>query len=103
MTFAQQASYVDAADGPPRGIRRRLPVETPLYLRPIGRLYHGVPESLLLTLVETYFDNVYNAHLLLHKRSFLESLEAGVARTHVVLGVCALGAKYGCRGCRGLW
>ena len=55
--------------------------------------YLGIPKSLVSTLVELYFDNVYNAALLLHKRLFLESLAAGTARPHVVLSVCAFAAK----------
>lgn len=53
------------------------------------RSYLGIPPSLLETLVEVYYQNVYNASLLLHKRLFLESLAAGTARPHVVLSVCA--------------
>lgn len=59
--------------------------------------YLGIPQSLVLTLVDVYFDNVYNASLLLHKGLFLESLAAGTARLHVVLGVCAWAAKYATR------
>lgn len=57
----------------------------------------GIPKSLLSTLVEVYFDNVYNAQLLLHKRSFVQSVAAGTARPHVVFGVCAFAAKYAFR------
>lgn len=61
---------------------------------PADVYFIGIPKPLVLTLVEVYFDNVYNASLLLHKRLFLESLAANVARPHVVLGVCAWAAKY---------
>jgi hypothetical protein len=56
--------------------------------------YLGIPMALILTLVQVYYDNVYNATLLLHKKSFLQSLAAGSARPHVVLSVCAWAAKY---------
>jgi hypothetical protein len=57
--------------------------------------YVGIPKALLATLVDLYFENVYNAHLLLHRRSFLAAIDNGTARAHLVLGVCAWGAKYG--------
>ncbi|EXJ67740.1 uncharacterized protein A1O5_09086 [Cladophialophora psammophila CBS 110553] len=53
----------------------------------------GIPKSLILTLVEVFFDNAYNATLVLHKRLFLESLERGRANPHVVLSICAWAAK----------
>ncbi|KAI0554749.1 hypothetical protein F4679DRAFT_524756 [Xylaria curta] len=59
-----------------------------------GKQYIGLLEHLLPELVEIYFNYVYNAHLLLHKRSFLESIADGTACTHVVLSVCAWGAKF---------
>jgi hypothetical protein len=37
---------------------------------------------------------VYNATLLFHKASFLQSVAAGTVRPHVVLSVCAWAAKY---------
>lgn len=55
--------------------------------------YLGIPCSLLSTLVEVYYSNVYNASLVLHKRSFLEALSAGTVRPHVILGVCAWASK----------
>lgn len=54
----------------------------------------GIPSSLVGILIEVYFSNVYNASLLLHKRSFLEAIAAGTARPHVLLGVCAWASKY---------
>lgn len=59
-----------------------------------NRQYIGLLEHLLPELVEIYFNYVYNAHLLLHKRSFLESVANGTACIHVVLSICAWGAKY---------
>ncbi|KAI0814108.1 hypothetical protein GGR55DRAFT_634031 [Xylaria sp. FL0064] len=59
-----------------------------------GRRYLGLLEHLLPELVEIYFNCVYNAHLLLHKRTFLASVVDGMASTHVVLSVCAWGAKF---------
>ncbi|KAK6371287.1 hypothetical protein LTS17_009018 [Exophiala oligosperma] len=56
--------------------------------------YLGIPTTLVPTLVDIYFDHVYNAHLLLHKPSFLASLAAGTVRPHIVLSVCAWGAKF---------
>ena len=65
----------------------------PHHITPVEDRYLGIPKTLLLTLVEVYYDNVYNARLLLHKRQFLESLAAGTARPHIVLSVCAWAAK----------
>lgn len=55
--------------------------------------YLGIPKALLLTLIELYFDNVYNANLLLQKKSFQQSVAVGAARAHVVLSICAWGAR----------
>ncbi|KAK4893554.1 hypothetical protein LTR27_008021 [Elasticomyces elasticus] len=54
----------------------------------------GIPQALIPTLVELYFSNVYNAELLFHKRSFLEALALGTTRPHVILAICAWGAKF---------
>ncbi|KIX09067.1 uncharacterized protein Z518_00145 [Rhinocladiella mackenziei CBS 650.93] len=54
----------------------------------------GIPSSLVRTLVEVYYSHVYNASLLLHKRSFLEALASGTARPHVVLSVCAWASNF---------
>lgn len=59
-----------------------------------GEHYLGIPEPLVSTLVEVYYENAYNANLLLHKRTFLASLAAGTANPHIVLSVCAWAAKY---------
>lgn len=55
--------------------------------------YPGIPMSLIATLVEVYYANVYNATLLLHKQMFLEALQTGMASQHVVLSVCAWALK----------
>lgn len=100
-------------DRPPLATRRLLqqqkrifPRETsdvnPNRISPTSRLagqrlseehYHGIPKALVLALVQVYFENLYNAKLLLHKRLFLESLEAGTSPAHIVLSVCASAAK----------
>lgn len=56
--------------------------------------YFGILESLLYTLVDVYFENAYNASLLLNKGQFLKSLEAGTVEAHLILSVCAYAAKY---------
>ncbi|KAM3083425.1 hypothetical protein ACMFMG_004075 [Clarireedia jacksonii] len=56
--------------------------------------YLGISEPLLLTLVDVYFENVYQSDLLLHKRMFLKSLAEGTAREHIVLSVCAFAANF---------
>ncbi|KAJ3527969.1 hypothetical protein NM208_g10445 [Fusarium decemcellulare] len=48
----------------------------------------------MLKLIDTYYENVYNATLLLHKESLLESLAVGSIRPHVVMSVCAWGANF---------
>ncbi|KEF57342.1 uncharacterized protein A1O9_05259 [Exophiala aquamarina CBS 119918] len=56
--------------------------------------YHGIPRHLISILIEVYYQNVYNAALLLHKKLFLESFVAGTARSHIVLSVCAFAANF---------
>ncbi|KAI0390890.1 hypothetical protein F5Y17DRAFT_442748 [Xylariaceae sp. FL0594] len=56
--------------------------------------YLAVSDSVLLELIDIYFDHVYNSHLLLHKPSFLTCVLEGRACAHVLLSVCAWGAKY---------
>ena len=56
--------------------------------------YYGVPQTLLWDLVDIYFSHAYNASLLLHKKSFLQSLRSGTVHSHVVLSVCAMASKY---------
>lgn len=60
---------------------------------PKDGLYLGISDSLMCTLVDTYFENAYNASLLLHKGRFLQSLSAGTAQAHLVLSICAYAAK----------
>lgn len=55
--------------------------------------YLGASEILLPTLIELYFDNIYQSDLVLHKKSFAESVACGLVSTHVLLSVCAWGAK----------
>ena len=66
----------------------------PLLANPSEEYYLGIPLSLVSTLVEVYYSNVYNATLLLHKPSFLEALASGTAPIHIVLSVCAFASKY---------
>ncbi|KAJ9608506.1 hypothetical protein H2200_007494 [Cladophialophora chaetospira] len=56
--------------------------------------YLGISESLMYTLVDVYFENAYNASLLLHKGRFLESLMAGTVEAHLILSVCAYAANF---------
>lgn len=67
---------------------------SPQFDYPQQEHYLGIPATLVSLLVELYYENVYNASLLLHKRLFLESLTTDTARPHVVLSVCAWAAKY---------
>jgi hypothetical protein len=55
----------------------------------------GIPKSLMVALVHIFFENAYNATLLLHRRSFVDSLEKETANPHIVLSTCAWAAKYG--------
>ncbi|KAI3316836.1 hypothetical protein HD806DRAFT_541813 [Xylariaceae sp. AK1471] len=90
----QRAAQAHAA----QFVHRRLPILPQPLPQPGGTMgakpYLGVLESLVPELVDIYFDYVYNAHFLLHKRSFLESVADGTACTHVVLSVCAWAAKF---------
>ncbi len=83
------------ADGTTRSDGRR-PVPTSSTLPNYSGIDHydlGIPKSLMSLLVEVFFEDAYNATLLLHKRLFLESLEQGRTSPHVVLSVCAWAAK----------
>ena len=85
----------NTANGTTRSDGRR-PVPTSSTLPSYSSVDHydiGIPKSLMLLLVEVFFEDAYNATLLLHKPSFLESLEEGRASPHVVLSVCAWAAK----------
>ncbi|KAF5233563.1 hypothetical protein FAUST_8107 [Fusarium austroamericanum] len=52
-----------------------------------------IPSSLVNTLIELYFNNVYQSDLLFHKASFIKSLADSAVRPHVLLSMCALGAN----------
>ena len=56
--------------------------------------YLGISESLMHTLVDVYFENAYNASLLLHKGHFLASLAGSTVEAHLILSVCAYAAKF---------
>jgi hypothetical protein len=60
---------------------------------PDDNVYSEIPASLVNILVELYFGNVYQSDLLLHKPTFLQSLANSSVRPHVLLSVCAWGAK----------
>ncbi|KAF7561041.1 hypothetical protein G7046_g3107 [Stylonectria norvegica] len=45
-------------------------------------------------LVQSYFDNIYQASLLLSRPRFIQSLAAGAVREHIVLSICAWGANF---------
>lgn len=52
----------------------------------------GISETMVSTLVELYFDHVYNAPLLLHRQSFVDAVAVGTVRRDILLAVCALGS-----------
>ncbi|KAH8681957.1 hypothetical protein BX600DRAFT_544414 [Xylariales sp. PMI_506] len=56
--------------------------------------YSGIPAPLVLSLVDRYFDNMYNASFVLHKKLLLESIASGTTRPHILLSVCAWGANF---------
>ncbi len=90
---AQERRHRASGEAVPVG---NYPYSTPVLLSdyPEENPYLGISKSLIYTLVEVYYENAYNARLLLHKGLFLESLAAGTANPHVVLSVCAWAAKY---------
>lgn len=61
---------------------------------PLNGDYPGVPKAMVSILVHVYWDNLYNASLLLNKRVFFEALETGTVRPHIILSICASAAKY---------
>lgn len=68
---------------------------TPLHMNPIGQgFYLGIPRPLISELIEIYYENVSNSALVIHKRRFLESVQSGTVVPHILLSVCAWGAKY---------
>ncbi|KAF5632721.1 hypothetical protein F52700_6258 [Fusarium sp. NRRL 52700] len=56
--------------------------------------FQGIAPSLVTTLVELYFDNVYQSTLLLHKAIFLQSLTNQTVKPHILLSICAWGANF---------
>ncbi|KAF4466647.1 zinc finger transcription factor 1 [Fusarium albosuccineum] len=54
----------------------------------------GVPSTLLFKLVDLYFSHVYNASLLLHQPSFIQSLSQDTASKQVVLSTCAIASCF---------
>ncbi|KAF4339116.1 hypothetical protein FBEOM_6934 [Fusarium beomiforme] len=71
-------------------------VPTPLLITPDSSqdYYKDIKPSLINTLVELYFNNVYQSTLLLRKSTFLQSLAAQIVRPHVLLSICAWGANF---------
>jgi hypothetical protein len=57
----------------------------------------GVPPGLFLNLIDVYFSHVYNANLLLRRRSLLAELHAGTVRPHILLSICAFASMYASR------
>lgn len=68
-------------------------VAAPLSVNPPDAYSLGIPPALVLNLTEIYFSNAYNAHLLLHRPSFLKAITEGTAKSHIVLSACAWAAK----------
>jgi hypothetical protein len=68
-------------------------VAAPLSVNPSDAYSLGIPSALVLNLTEIYFSNAYNAHLLLHKPSFLKAITEGTAKSHIILSICAWAAK----------
>jgi hypothetical protein len=91
----KQRKRKSTADDTTRSDERR-PVPTSSTIPNYSIVDHydlGIPKSLMSLLVEIFFEDGYNATLLLHRRLFLESLEEGRSSPHVVLSVCAWAAK----------
>ncbi|QGI62845.1 hypothetical protein CEK27_006816 [Fusarium fujikuroi] len=57
-------------------------------------VFEGISPSLVNTLVELYFDNVYQSTLLLHKSTFMQSLANQTIKAHNLLSICAWGANF---------
>lgn len=79
------------------GSRRLAPVALPANLNAESvsnhAFFQGIAPSLVNTLVELYFDNVYQSTLLLHKTIFMQSLADQTVKPHILLSICAWGAK----------
>ncbi|KAF5585435.1 hypothetical protein FPCIR_8311 [Fusarium pseudocircinatum] len=54
----------------------------------------GIPEPLLMKLVDLFFSHAYNATLLLHPTSFRKALLAGRVREDIVLSICAFASVF---------
>ncbi|KAG5808900.1 hypothetical protein H9Q74_006429 [Fusarium xylarioides] len=78
--------------------RDSVPAASPAQLNAESVLSHdffqGIAPSLVNTLVELYFDNVYQSTLLLHKATFLQSLADQTVKPHILLSICAWGANF---------
>ncbi|KAF4501649.1 hypothetical protein FAGAP_2158 [Fusarium agapanthi] len=85
-----------AADATPRLVQSRHAAPAFLNKEPASNhdFYQGIAPSLVNTLVELYFENVYQSTLLLHKATFLQSLVDQTVKPHIVLSVCAWGANF---------
>lgn len=74
-----------------------VPAASPAHLNaesvPNHGFYLGIAPSLVNTLIELYFDNVYQSTLLLHKSTFMQSLANQTVKAHILLSICAWGAK----------
>ena len=88
----EQRSKSTANDTTSPDRRRPIPTSSASYSG-VDHYDLGIPKSLMSLLVEVFFEDAYNATLLLHKRLFLESLEEGRTSPHVILSVCAWAAK----------
>ena len=67
---------------------------TSLIRRPTEDASLGIPKPLLAALVDVYYSHIYNASLLLHRKTFQQALAAGTADPAVVLSVCAFASMY---------
>ncbi|RKK42631.1 hypothetical protein BFJ66_g10392 [Fusarium oxysporum f. sp. cepae] len=80
------------------GSRRLAPVALPANLNAESvsnhAFFQGIAPSLVNTLVELYFDNVYQSTLLLHKTIFMQSLADQTVKPHILLSICAWGANF---------
>ncbi|RBR23141.1 uncharacterized protein FIESC28_04136 [Fusarium coffeatum] len=90
----KQKEYPDVFIGNTASSRSSL---TPIVAAPhrsIEDTLDNIPSTLLTTLVNLYFTNVYQSTLLFHKPTFLQSLSSGTVRQHVLLSICAWGANF---------
>jgi len=78
---------------PVSDVGRRTPDHDPNRIVDSRGAYYGIPQALVFELVEIYFSHAYNAALLLHKQSFVQSLRSETANHHVLLSVCAFASR----------